>query len=102
MIFFSNLERESSELLHYAVSNITSESISDGIEWCPYLPPIPLKGTGYHRLVVNLYHQKKKVEIVNKIENLKQRTFSSFQYYQKFEENLTPAAFRFCQGNSRI
>ena len=86
--------------MHYGISNVTSDSISSGLEWCPYLPPIPIKGTGYHRLVITLYHQKNKMDVSNTKETLKDRSFSSQKYLQQFQENLTPAAFRFSQGKA--
>jgi len=95
----SNLSSDD-ELLHYAISNISSSN-AEGDEWCPYLPPIPAKGSGYHRLVVTLFHQKEAISTdelkVAEKNSLAQRSFSSADFLNRLQHNLTPAAFRFSQ-----
>ena len=41
------------ELIHYGISNIqpNDDDLYSYDTWCHYLPPIPAKGSGYHRLV---------------------------------------------------
>lgn len=88
------------ELLHYAVSNITAEKSGDIL--CDYLPPIPAKGSGYHRLVCTVYHHSEKLDFSLAIDgsSLSNRQFSSAHFLKDNEEILTPAAFRFSQGTS--
>ena len=92
---FSSLNSDE-EVLHYAVSNLTTETSGD--IWSSYLPPIPVKGTGYHRFVVTLYHQKEALEKSVLGDSLADREFSSKSFLKQNEENLTPAALRFSQG----
>lgn len=40
------------------------------------------------------------MDVSNTKETLKDRSFSSQKYLQQFQENLTPAAFRFSQGKA--
>ena len=98
----SNYNPETRETIHYGISNInTIQNSSD--TWCKYLPPIPAKGSGYHRLVANVYHQKEKIEVshLTKIEkdNLIGRNFSSETFLKSHQDNITPSAFSFVQGN---
>ena len=86
------------EVLHYAASNVTSETGGD--LWSSYLPPIPLKGTGYHRLVTTLYHQKHSVDMKILGDSIAEREFSSKDFLKENEAVLTPAASRFSQGFS--
>jgi len=39
-------------------TNISGTSIFDGMEVCPYLPPVPPQGSGYHRYVFAVYSHK--------------------------------------------
>jgi len=100
-VVFSSLdsnvvENGKNELLHYAVSNVTSESTGD--VWMDYLQPIPARGSGYHRLVATLYHQTEPIENVEKVEEtLSGRQFDSAQYLAANQAVLTPAAFCFSQ-----
>ena len=64
-----------------------------------YLQPIPAKGSGYHRLVVTLYHQNKQIEI-EKEENslsLDARQFNSADFLAEHQEVLTPCGYCFSQ-----
>ena len=87
------------EILHYAVSNITAENSGETL--CSYLPPIPAKGSGFHRLVCTVYHHSEELD-ASKLSidgsSLTNRQFSSAHFLKENEEILTPAAFRFSQG----
>ena len=50
----SNPIEGTSELLHFAISNLSSGNKGD--TWMDYMPPIPARGSGYHRL--GKLHQK--------------------------------------------
>ena len=91
-----SLVEGSSELLHYAVSNITAND--KGEKWMNYMPPIPFRGSGYHRLVTTLYHQNEKISVspLDPV-SLRDRTFTSKAYLANNEKVLTPAAFCFSQ-----
>jgi len=87
------------EILHYMLSNITADNSGDSL--CDYLPPIPAKGSGYHRLVCTVYHHSEELDISSlRIDrsSLSNRQFSSAHFLKENEEVLTPAAFRFSQG----
>ena len=47
----------SSEYLHWMVSNIKGNDLSTGQVIAPYLQPFPAFGTGYHRYVFVLFKQ---------------------------------------------
>ena len=113
----SNYDPETQEVIHYGISNIskTNVEIAENAEtsgnsekftfdtWCEYLPPIPAKGSGYHRFVANLYHQTERLDVgenLIKFDNLIGRSFSSADYLRKNEDNLTPTSFTFSQGTS--
>lgn len=86
----------------YFSTNIPEGEVSKGQTIVPYLQPLPFKGTGYHRLVFILYKQEKKIDLsenqMKDLKNLDSRTFSTFDFYKKHQDLLTPAGVSFFQA----
>ena len=57
----------SSEYLHWMVSNIKGNDVSTGQVIAPYLQPFPAFGTGYHRHVFLLFKQVNFLEFLTNI-----------------------------------
>ena len=57
----------SSEYLHWMVSNIKGNDVSTGQVIAPYLQPFPAFGTGYHRHVFVLFKQVNFLEFLTNI-----------------------------------
>jgi large subunit ribosomal protein L38 len=83
-------------------SNIPNGDISKGDLIVPYLQPLPMKGTGYHRFVFVLYKQDKKLDLseykISDLKNLESRTFNTYEFYKKYQDNITPAGLSFFQA----
>lgn len=83
-------------------SNIPNGDLSKGEQIVPYLQPIPPKGTGYHRFVFVLYKQDKKLDFssfkVTDTKDLTKRTFYTFDFYGKYQDDMTPAGLSFFQS----
>lgn len=98
-----HLTKENSEYVHWMIGNIPNGDISKGELIAPYLQPIPPKGTGYHRYIFVLYKQDKKIDLKDyKIEkefDLEMRTFSTFEFYKKHQDFITPAGLSFFQAD---
>lgn len=97
-----HLQDNTSEYLHWFVGNIPDGEIEKGDVICDYLQPFPVKGTGYHRYVFVLYKQEKKLDFSKelrspKCKSLEERTFKNFNFYQKHQDDLTPASLAFFQ-----
>ena len=100
-----SLVDDEAENIHWAVSNIKSnQSSKDGEELVPYLPPIPYRGTGFHRYVMLAFHHKERVHFDGDFFKFKsdcpleRRTFSTLKFCQKFEEVMTPMSLSFFQA----
>jgi large subunit ribosomal protein L38 len=97
-----HMTQDTSEYVHWMISNIPKGDISKGDQIVPYLQPIPFKGTGYHRYVFVLYKQDKKLDLsefkVSDVNNLEKRTFLTFDFYKKYQDILTPAGMSFFQS----
>ncbi|XP_064890664.1 large ribosomal subunit protein mL38-like [Columba livia] len=98
-----------SEYLHWLVTNIPGNDIQSGKEICHYLPPFPAMGTGYHRFIFLLFKQDRRVDFSEDVRptpchSLKMRTFSTFDFYRKHEDAMTPAGLAFfqCQWDSCV
>ncbi|CAH0547338.1 unnamed protein product [Brassicogethes aeneus] len=92
------------EYVHWFLGNIPGNKISSGETLIDYLQPFPPKGTGFHRLVFVLYKQNQKIDFTNykkngKCLNLSERTFSTYEFYKKFQDDLTPAGLAFFQSD---
>ncbi|XP_065708676.1 large ribosomal subunit protein mL38-like [Patagioenas fasciata] len=98
-----------SEYLHWLVTNIPGNDIQAGKEICHYLPPFPAMGTGYHRFIFLLFKQDHRIDFSEDVRptpchSLKMRTFSTFDFYRKHEDAMTPAGLAFfqCQWDSSV
>lgn len=69
----------------------------------PYLQPFPSKGTGFQRFIFILYKQEGNIDLneykVNEPLSLNQRTFETFSFYKKYQDNLTPISLAFFQSD---
>ncbi|NXN12574.1 RM38 protein, partial [Indicator maculatus] len=104
-----HLRDADSEYLHWLVTNIPGNNIKLGKEICHYLPPFPAMGTGYHRFVFLLFKQDLPIDFSEDVRptpchSLKMRTFSTFEFYRKHEDAMTPAGLAFfqCQWDSSV
>lgn len=92
------------EYLHWLVTNIKGGDLASGDVMCDYLQPFPPQGTGYHRHVFVLYHQDMELDLgverrAKGTVNLQERTFSTFDFYSKYQEQITPAGLAFFQSD---
>ncbi|NXY22863.1 RM38 protein, partial [Atrichornis clamosus] len=104
-----HLRDADSEYLHWLVTNIQGNDIKSGEEMCHYLPPFPARGTGYHRFIFLLFKQHCPIDFSQDARptpchSLKMRTFSTFDFYRKHEDAMTPAGLAFfqCQWDSSV
>lgn len=86
-----------SELLHWAVVNIPACDVEKGTVVASYVPPVPLKGTGFSREVVVLLEQSAGLDTqrLNIDNTLEGRTI--FLSHMIEELSLTPCSVRFYQ-----
>jgi len=98
----SHLQGEG-EVLHWLVANIPGNKVDEGQTLAPYLQPHPPYGTGYHRFVFLLFKQEGKIEMDSELRsdpfNLKDRTFSTLDFYSTYQDHMTPAGLSFCQAD---
>lgn len=84
-------------------SNITGNYVSGGDTIVPYFRAFPPKGTGYHRHVFVLFKQEKKIDLkefqVMASDPLAKRSFSTLEFYRKFQDDLTPSGLCFFQSD---
>lgn len=97
-----HLSEENSEYIHWFIGNIKGSNLKSGDEIFPYLQPIPVKGTGYQRMVFILYKQGQAMDYSsikrpNHPYNLKSRTFETLKFYQTHQDFITPAGLAFYQ-----
>ncbi|NXO35581.1 RM38 protein, partial [Locustella ochotensis] len=104
-----HLRDADSEYLHWLVTNIPGSDIKAGKEMCHYLPPFPAMGTGYHRFIFLLFKQHSPIDFSLEARptpcySLKMRTFSTFDFYRKHKDAMTPAGLAFfqCQWDSSV
>lgn len=95
-----NLVNNHAELLHWMVANIGHDGDVDGHTVVSYLPPVPPKGSGFHRMVFALYRHTHPLEL-SKLKTggeswIKERTFSSMEF-QTNNAGLQPWSFCFYQ-----
>ncbi|KAG5869667.1 hypothetical protein JTB14_035594 [Gonioctena quinquepunctata] len=93
-----------SEYIHWFVGNIPGNAVEKGETLTEYLQPFPPKGTGYHRHIFVLYKQDKKLDFSSFKKdgpclNLSERTFSTYNFYRNFQDNITPASLAFFQAD---
>jgi len=98
-----HFKEENKEYVHWMIGNIPNGDISKGDLIVPYLQPFPPKGTGYHRHIFVLYKQEEKLDLsslkVTEPTNLEQRSFSTYDFYRKHQDQITPAGLSFFQVN---
>ncbi|XP_013136827.1 PREDICTED: uncharacterized protein LOC106101982 [Papilio polytes] len=96
-----HLTENDKENVHWLVANIPSNNIERGDTIVEYLRPFPLKGTGYHRYVFVLYKQNEKISYnlknVTSSSQLEDRTFVTRDWYQKYQDSITPSGLAFYQ-----
>jgi len=88
----------SKEILHWLVCNIPNGKLSEGYTAMDYLPPIPWKGTGYHRHVFVLYKHINPIvinDVIGDANTLGGRTFSSWDFTSSL--NMAPVGMAWCQ-----
>lgn len=97
-----HLRDNTSEYVHWLVTNIPNGDVTKGDVLVPYLQPYPAKGLGYHRYVFVLYKQEDKLDLKDyKISTTKDpegRTFKTLDFYRKFQDSITPAGLAFFQA----
>ncbi|XP_030629787.1 LOW QUALITY PROTEIN: large ribosomal subunit protein mL38 [Chanos chanos] len=104
-----HLEDGEQEYVHWLVGNIPGSAVQSGEEVCNYFPPLPPKGTGFHRYIFILFKQEASVDFgadrrPSPCHSLRERTFSTLQFYRKHQEVLTPAGLAFfqCQWDESV
>nr|XP_008511525.1 PREDICTED: 39S ribosomal protein L38, mitochondrial [Equus przewalskii] len=90
------------EYVHWLGTNIPGNRVVEGQETCPYLPPFPARGSGFHRFAFLLFKQDKPIDFSSDTRpspcyQLAQRTFHTFDFYKKHQEAMTPAGLAFFQ-----
>eukprot|EP00118_Oscarella_pearsei_P001733 m.8300 g.8300 ORF g.8300 m.8300 type:complete len:289 (+) comp20480_c0_seq2:19-885(+) len=95
-----NLYRWDAEVLHWLVCNIPGNRVADGTVHCPYLPPIPVKGTGFHRVAFILFRQKGVLKNLTQssMKDLPDRTFMTERFLYEHRALLEPAGLQFFQA----
>jgi len=92
----------SSEYLHWMVTNIKGNDLSTGQVIAPYLQPFPAFGTGYHRYVFVLFKQAGEIDASKYVQSseeidLASRTFKTRQFFD--DNEVTPAGLSFFQSD---
>jgi len=86
----------SKEILHWMVCNIPDGDVTQGDTLMSYLPPLPWKGTGYHRHVFAVYSQSEPITAPpGDAGTLSGRTFSSWDFASSL--GLNPVGLSWCQ-----
>ena len=100
-----HLTQVDGEYLHWAVSNIQHHASSnEGTLNASYLPPIPYRGTGFHRYVLLAFLHKETVDLSEFLllkdssDPLESRSFSSMKFYQQLQDKITPLTASFFQA----
>ncbi|VDP26567.1 unnamed protein product [Soboliphyme baturini] len=96
-----NVYKDNAELLHWMLCNIPENRVQDGDVIRPYLQPLPLRGTGRHRIAFVLFRQNAKIDYHlegSSREGLCDRTFVTSDFYKKYEDVITPAGLCFFQS----
>ncbi|XP_014680799.1 PREDICTED: 39S ribosomal protein L38, mitochondrial-like [Priapulus caudatus] len=100
----SHLADNKAEYLHWFVGNIEGSTIDTGELLCDFLQPLPLRGTGWHRYVFVLYKQERRIDFASEkrtqpCKSLKERTFHTYDFYKRYEDDITPAGIGFFQAD---
>ncbi|XP_071534080.1 large ribosomal subunit protein mL38 [Panulirus ornatus] len=99
-----NLLDNESECLQWFIGNIQGEDLASGEVICDYLQPFPPRGTGYHRYVFVLYKQDDHIDFSEfkrqqPCLSLKERSFSTLDFYREMQDCLTPAGLAWFQSD---
>lgn len=95
-----NLEDSRRQYLHWMVCNIKGNDVSSGELMADYLMPLPMRGTGYHRMVFMLFRQKHYLGLdamKRESDDLRARSFSTKSFYTRYRKFLTPTSIKFFQ-----
>uniref|UniRef100_H2YIE3 Large ribosomal subunit protein mL38 n=1 Tax=Ciona savignyi TaxID=51511 RepID=H2YIE3_CIOSA len=97
-----NFEDNERELVHWLVGNIQGNDVGSGETLVDYLPPLPIRGTGYHRMVFLLFQQSGTINFSSErrsspCDSLSERSFRTRDFYRTFEDSLVPMSLRFYQ-----
>ncbi|XP_065064199.1 large ribosomal subunit protein mL38-like [Rhopilema esculentum] len=86
------------EVLHWMILNISGNQIAKGDE-LEYLPPLPWKGSGFHRFCFVLLSQTDAID-KKELETSKEKRFEfrTRDFMKKFESTLTPVGFGWFQS----
>ncbi|XP_040845582.1 39S ribosomal protein L38, mitochondrial isoform X1 [Ochotona curzoniae] len=90
------------EYVHWLVTNIPGNRLAEGEESCPYLPPFPARGSGFHRYAFLLFKQDEAIDFSEDTRptpcyRLAERTFRTFDFYKRHQDAMTPAGLAFFQ-----
>ncbi|CRK93170.1 CLUMA_CG006531, isoform A [Clunio marinus] len=95
--------QENKEYIHWMVGNIRDGDLLKGDTVVPFLQPFPAQGTGYQRYIFIMYKHDKELnfeeEKVKESNNLEMRTFSTYDFYRKYQDEMTPAGLSFFQAD---
>ncbi|XP_064122750.1 large ribosomal subunit protein mL38-like isoform X1 [Macrobrachium nipponense] len=99
-----NLYDNDKECLHWFVGNIPGGDVSKGDVICDYLQPFPPRGVGYQRMVFLLYKQESTIDFSkyqkhNPCLELRERTFSTLDFYHELQDEITPAGVAWFQSD---
>jgi len=97
-----HFSENTSEYLHWMVTNIKGNDLSTGQVVAPYLQPFPPFGTGYHRFVFILFKQASEIDASKYTQpegevDLVQRTFKTRQFFD--DHKVTPSGLAFFQSD---
>eukprot|EP00088_Acartia_fossae_P053021 TRINITY_DN6016_c0_g1_i2.p1 TRINITY_DN6016_c0_g1~~TRINITY_DN6016_c0_g1_i2.p1 ORF type:complete len:480 (-),score=84.01 TRINITY_DN6016_c0_g1_i2:110-1549(-) len=100
----THLTEENQEYVHWLVGNIKGSDLTSGQELFNYMQPFPPFGTGYHRFAFVLYKQEGIMDFSSfsndkSTTSLAERTFNTYEFYQKHQDDLTPAGLAFFQSD---
>ncbi|KAE9550323.1 hypothetical protein FO519_006455 [Halicephalobus sp. NKZ332] len=90
---------DKTQVIHWMVSNIPDGS-DEGETIVPYVPPIPFKGTGYHRVVFILFRHQEKIsldEFKKEKMDFGERVFKLNRFFKQRENEITPSGLNFAQ-----
>lgn len=87
------------EVLHWLMYNMSSDGGTDTADvHCPYVPPCPPKGTGFHRLVFSIFHQNTQLILPSKsYHSFDDRIFSTKQFWSEHASVIRPLGVHFFQ-----
>ncbi|EDV25430.1 uncharacterized protein TRIADDRAFT_55510 [Trichoplax adhaerens] len=96
-VFIEN--QQESEILHWLLINMAPSTAIKGVEACKYLQPLPIRGTGYHRLIFLLCKQSREIPVPDQITDIADRSFSTYNFLIQHQDSLKPVGLRFFQSD---